>query len=145
MSTPQPPDSSLRLWNPNAAALWSLLFSPAFGAFLHARNAESMNRTGEAKANMIWFYITIAYYIFGVVSEFFPPIPDAVFQIAILGLIFGWFFSIGRKQIQHVENTYQNNYQRKSWAKPMLIAIGCYIGFIFALFISAVIKRLILY
>ena len=28
------------LWNPNAAGFWSLLFSPAFGAFLHAAAAS---------------------------------------------------------------------------------------------------------
>ena len=30
------------LWNPNAAASWSLLFSPAFGAFLHMKNWQAL-------------------------------------------------------------------------------------------------------
>ena len=31
-------DAAPALWNPNAAANWSLLFSPAFGAWLHMKN-----------------------------------------------------------------------------------------------------------
>jgi predicted amidophosphoribosyltransferase len=26
------------IWNPNAASNWSLVFTPAFGSYLHARN-----------------------------------------------------------------------------------------------------------
>jgi hypothetical protein len=37
-ATPEPNSRPPALWNPNAAAGWSLLFTPAFGAFLHARN-----------------------------------------------------------------------------------------------------------
>jgi predicted RNA-binding Zn-ribbon protein involved in translation (DUF1610 family) len=49
-------------WNPLTAARWSFwLFSPAFGAFLHAKNAESMGRAEEAKANWQCFYIALGY------------------------------------------------------------------------------------
>jgi hypothetical protein len=49
--TPPPTGPPPALWNPKAAAYWSLLFSPAFGAFVHARNADAMGRVDEAKAN----------------------------------------------------------------------------------------------
>ena len=32
------PEASNALWNPNTAANWSFLFSPLFGAYLHALN-----------------------------------------------------------------------------------------------------------
>lgn len=32
------PETSLPLWNPNAAANWCLLFTPSFGSWLHMKN-----------------------------------------------------------------------------------------------------------
>ena len=36
-AAPRPP-----LWNPGAAASWSLLLSPVFGAILHMKNWQAM-------------------------------------------------------------------------------------------------------
>jgi hypothetical protein len=37
---------------------------------------------------------------------------------------------LGRKQAKFVKETYGTGYQKKSWAKPLLIAFGCLAGFI---------------
>ena len=137
MSTSPPSDSGPRLWNPNAAACWSLIFSPAFGAFLHARNAESLGRTDEAKANRVWFYASLAYLGIVLVSIFVPAIPDAVFRGAAIGILVGWYVSLGKKQIKYVKDTFQDGYQRKPWTKPLLIAFGGLVGFFIVLFILA--------
>ena len=137
MSPSPPSDSAPRLWNPNAAACWSLLFSPAFGAYLHARNAESLGRTDEAKANRVWFYASLAYFGFVLVSIFIPAIPDSVFRGSAIGLLVGWYFSLGKKQIHYVKNTFQEGYQRKPWTKPLLVAFGGLVGFLIVLFILA--------
>lgn len=126
-------DSLPSLWNPNAAACWSLLFSPAFGAFLHARNAESLGRTEDAKANKAWGYVSLAYFGFVLVSGFIPAIPDAVFKVAPIGILLGWYFTLGKKQVKHVQDAFQDGYPRKSWMKPLLIAVGCWVGFFAAL------------
>jgi hypothetical protein len=144
MTTPPPSDSAPRLWNPNAAACWSLLFSPAFGAFLHARNAESLGRTDEAKTNKVWFYASLAYLGAVLVSMFVPAIPDGVFRGAAIGILLGWYFSLGKKQIQYVKDTFQDGYQRKPWTKPLLVAVGCLVGFFVVLFIFAIIADSIL-
>jgi hypothetical protein len=129
MTTPTTPtDAPPALWSPNAAACWSLLFSPAFGAFLHARNADSLGRSDEAKANRVWFYIYVAFLVFATFTVFFPVIPDMIFDVAGLGLLLGWYFSLGKKQINYVNETWQGRYQRKSLNKPLLIALGCMIG-----------------
>jgi hypothetical protein len=70
--TPPPIGPPPALWNPKAAAYWSLLLSPAFGAFLHARNADAMGRMDEAKANRRWFYVLIAYLGLAFVTIFIP-------------------------------------------------------------------------
>jgi hypothetical protein len=139
MNTPPPPDSPPRLWNPNAAACWSLVFSPAFGAFLHARNAESLGRTDEAKANRVWFYASLAYLGVVLATIFISVIPDAVYRGTGIGILVGWYVSLGKKQVQYVKDTFQGNYQRKTWTKPLLIAFGCSVGFFVLLFILALV------
>jgi uncharacterized membrane protein YfcA len=106
-----------------------LIFSPAFGAILHARNAESLGRTDEAKANRVWFYASLAYLGFVLASIFVPAIPDAVFRGAAIGILLGWYFVLGRKQIQYVKETFKDGYHRKPWTKPLLIAFGGLVGF----------------
>lgn len=137
------PDAPAPLWNPNAAACWSLLFSPAFGAFLHARNADSLGRKEEAKANRVWFYISIAFLLFTLVTVFVPAIPNGIFRLVGLGLLLGWYFSLGKKQIAYVKDTWQDRYQRKPWTKPLLIAFGCLFGLFVALFILLLVVQLL--
>jgi len=125
--TPPPTGRPPALWNPKAAAYWSLLFSPAFGAFLHARNADAMRRVDEAKANRTWFYVSIAYLGLAFVT-IFVPIPEGLFTLASIGLPLGWYLSLGKKQVTYVGETWRDGYERKSWKEPLLIALGFLIG-----------------
>src|SRR5438876_7735871 len=131
---PRPTNQSPALWNPNAAACWSLLFTPAFGAFLHSRNAEALGRVDEMKANKVWFYASIIYLVIAFVTVFIPAIPEGLFRLAALGLLFGWYFSLGKKQIAFVKETCRDGYEHKPWKKPLLIAFGCLIGAFVLLF-----------
>jgi len=136
VTAPPPPSRPPTLWNPKAAVCWSLLFSPAFGAFLHARNAAAMGRVDEARTNRAWFYVSIAYLGLSLVAIPIPAIPDGLLRLAALGLLFGWFFSLGRKQITYVRETWRDRYQRKPWTKPLLIAFCCLIGTFVALTVA---------
>lgn len=127
--TPLPTGPPPALWNPKAAAYWSLLFSPAFGAFVHARNADAMGRVDEAKANRRWFYVLIAYLGFTFVTIFiFIPIPQGLLELVPTGLLFGWYLSLGKKQVTYVKETWRDGYARKPWKEPLLIAFGFLIG-----------------
>jgi hypothetical protein len=83
----------------------------------------------------VWFKITVAFLVLTLISVFIPAIPDAIFNVAAIGLLLGWYFSQGKKQIKYVKDTWQDRYQRKSWTKPLLIAFGWWLGVI-AVFIS---------
>jgi len=48
-------DDTLALWNPTAAALWSLLFSPALGAWLVMRNWQRLGKPDKARQALCWF------------------------------------------------------------------------------------------
>jgi ATP-dependent protease ClpP protease subunit len=139
MTAPQTPtESSLSLWNPNAAALWSVLFTPAFGAFLHAKNAESLGRAEEVRTNRVWAYISLAFtaliFIDSLFSNALYVIPEAVMNVVPVIILLSWYLVVARKQIKYVKDTYKNNYQRKSWLKPILVVIGIPI----AMFIAGV-------
>ncbi|MDB6124630.1 MAG: Uncharacterized protein JWQ71_3623 [Pedosphaera sp.] len=141
MIPPIPSYSRPALWNPNAAACWSLLFTPAFGAYLHARNADSLGRAEEAKAHRVWFYVSLGYLGFVLVSVFIPAIPEAVFRGAAIGILMGWYFTQGQKQVQHVKETCQTGYQRRSWKKPLLIAFGCLVGYLIVVIVLAIVAE----
>jgi hypothetical protein len=138
-----PSAQSPALWNPNAAACWSLLFSPAFGAYLHARNADTLGRADEAKANRVWFYLSIAYLVVVVATSSILVIPEGLFRLAALGLLLGWYFSLGKKQIRYVKEAWGEGYERKSWAKPLLIGFGCLIGAFIVLYAVAIAAALL--
>jgi hypothetical protein len=133
--TPAPTSQPPALWNPNAAASWSLLFSPAFGAYLHARNADAMGRADEAKANRVWFYVTISYFAFTLLP--IPGIPEVLFRLTPIGLLLGWYFGTGKMQARYVKGTWRAGYERKSWKKPLIIALGCMIGACIVLTVAA--------
>ena len=42
------------LWNPNAAASWSLIFTPIFGAILHMKNWEALGEPQKAAGARSW-------------------------------------------------------------------------------------------
>lgn len=38
-------------------------------------------------------------------------------------LLLGWYFAIGRRQVETVKQQYGSNYPRKSWLKPLALAV----------------------
>lgn len=125
-ATPAPASRPPALWNPLAAVGWSLLFSPAFGAFLHARNADALGRADEAKANRVWVYIILGHFGFSLLP--IPAVPEGLFRLAPIGLLLGWYFGLGKRQIRYVKETWRDRYKRKPWNKPLLIAFSILIG-----------------
>lgn len=104
----------IELWNPTAAANWSLLFSPAFGAYIHMKNWKALGDYQKAKSSKIWFIASII--------------------LSILGLGFivliAWYLSIGKKQITYVKQEFGENYVKKSWGTPLLIGFSFFIVFV---------------
>ncbi len=120
--------ATVSLWNPNAAAWWSILFSPIFGAWLQAKNWSVLGDEGKAKQSMYWVYGGIAV---GILSILVPI-------IGLVYLICWWFFS-ARKQVKHVENNLNSAYVKKGWAKPIGIAVGSFFALLVIIGISAAI------
>jgi len=120
------------LWNPGVAANWSLLFSPAFGAFLHMKNWEALGEPGKAAAAKKWVVLTL------IVLALLPvttvllannKFMSAIARLIGIVLLFGWYFSNGRGQMAYVNSKFGKLYPRRGWGKPILIAVLALVGF----------------
>ncbi|MDB4547583.1 sel1 repeat family protein [Akkermansiaceae bacterium] len=106
-----------KLWNPNAAANFSLLFSPILGAWLHAKNWKELGQHDRAKKSMIWVYIG---FVFQLVNLF---LPDNLGGGLALIFLFAWYFSSGKGQVKYLKEN-NINYEKKAWGKPLLLGLA---------------------
>ena len=120
----QPDAVAISIWNPNAAANWSLLFSPVFGAWLHAKNWSVLGYEEKAKQSMYWVYGGIAVLILAILM------PEKIGRAMGIGYLFGWYFSSAKHQVKHVKEKLNNTYQKKGWTMPICIAIAVLAAFV---------------
>lgn len=104
------------LWNPNAAALWSLLFTPIFGSALMMMNWKTMGNKAEADKSLCWLVVSV------LMICFYAFLSDSVSGgISTLFLVI-WYFLSASQQISYVKREFGEKYQRKDWKVPLLIA-----------------------
>lgn len=114
------------LWNPNATANWSFLFTPAFGAYLQMRNWRALGETEKAAASKAWFYVSLGFMALVLLSGLVVNSKAADGAARGLGLVLllAWYFGSGRAQAKYVKARFGNEYARKSWGKVLLVAFG---------------------
>jgi hypothetical protein len=129
------------LWNPSAAASWSLLFSPVFGSFLHMRNWQALGQSAKAEMSRRWFVGSIAYFAVVFTAALFAPDSKALDLFSRLGgliLLIAWYYAIGKSQQAYVAARFGKLYPRRGWAKPLFAAIGIVLAFFAVIFVLAV-------
>lgn len=114
------------LWNPNAAGLWSILFTPAFGSYLLMKNWQAIGEVEQAKTAKTWF----------IVSALLLP---SSFMTASVGFIYlvAWYFFWQRKQARYVQARWDDSYPRRPWGKPLAVAFTL-LAIVMAVFIAFV-------
>ncbi|AKS43394.1 hypothetical protein [Wenzhouxiangella marina] len=132
----QPPvEDAPAIWNPNAAGLWSLLFTPIFGASLVMKNWKAMGQPDRAGAAMIWVIVSIVM----IIPSIFIPFLGLVYLIV-------WYFSNQRPQAVYVRERWGQGYPRRSWALPLILAVAVLfggfflLGFLAAMLVPAVVN-----
>ncbi|MDH3320209.1 MAG: hypothetical protein OEO84_11045 [Betaproteobacteria bacterium] len=128
------------LWNPNAAANWSLIFTPAFGAYLHVLNWRALGEPERAAAARLWFIVSlvmlVVYVLLGIFVVQERAADGAARGLAFIFLLI-WYFSSARRQANYVKEKWGGDYPRKGWWKPLLIGVGAIVGyFVLALLIG---------
>jgi hypothetical protein len=120
------------IWNPNAASNWSLIFSPAFGSYLHALNWKTLGKPERAQSAMVWFYFSLGmlfvYIFMGLFIADEKAADGAARGLCFLYLII-WYFSAGRAQAKYVKGKFGSDYPRRSWSKPLIIGVATIVGY----------------
>lgn len=119
---------AVTLWNPTAAVLWSLLFTPALGAWLVMRNWERLGKPDKARHARWWFAgmfcICLASYIAAAAGALLGREDLAAPWWSGLVLCGIWCVLSAYPQISHVDDHHGETYARRSWAAPLLIALA---------------------
>jgi hypothetical protein len=116
------------IWNPTVATLWSILLSPAFGAYIHMRNWHALSEPEKAATARGWFIVSLA--VFCVVTALqgmqIPTSQAANAATGALAFVYFlvWYFSVARDQAKYVKKKFGKSYQHKGWLKPLALAIG---------------------
>ena len=106
------------LWNPNAAGFWSLLLSPVFGAWLHAKNWKSLNEPEKSKRSLYWVYVSVAVLVVSFLS------PSGLSTLIGTALVVSWWLGSGNEQHRYVNEQYPE-YRKKRWGTPLSIGGLC--------------------
>jgi len=128
-----PPIGKVALWNPENLSLWNLLFTPAFGAWIQARNWSALGEDKRAKESMYWFFGTLN--LIAWMMPFFS-FGDIVAAIGIVNGI--WHFGFSKDQEDYVKEKIGSVYGNKSLKVPFKVAsIGLFLILAFKLSLAA--------
>ncbi|WP_027863610.1 hypothetical protein [Massilia alkalitolerans] len=124
---PAPAGRDLALWNPAAAALWSVVLSPAFGAWLHMRNWERLGEDDKARDAASWFAmacglhaVNLLIVLAGAVLGRETGLPHPV-GLAFLAV---WYIRSGHAQVRHVADLHGPAYARRFWLGTLLVGVA---------------------
>ncbi len=138
--------ASPALWNPNAAASWCLLLSPAFGAYLHAENWKALGEPEKAVKSRRWFHASIAMLAFMILLSIFMPearAVDAFSRLFAFVFLLTWYFSSAREQVDYIKSRYGDTYLRRPWGRPLMATLGIFLACFVAVFVIAFIAALV--
>ena len=118
------------LYNPTAACVLALLFTPIFGALLQARNWDALGEHGRARASRMWVRTTLwLLFVFVIMQAVFQNEPFMQFG----GLYFlvvtwaSWMVTTGWKQIGYVRELFGSDYPRERLGRVTIFAGGCWV------------------
>ncbi len=127
------PIESPPLWNPNAAASWSLIFSPVFGALIQRKNWQALGELERAEKSKQWAIGSLVFLILMVVLAVWSDgrsAVDALTRVAGLALLITWYYSNGKAQQAYVLARFGKTYKRRGWGFALLCAVAACAGFL---------------
>lgn len=131
-------DHAPALWNPNAAAGWSLLFSPIFGAALHMLNWQALGEPQKAAESKMWLYTCIGFFVLLMIASALLPeskLMDAASRAGGFALLLAWYFQNARPQARYVAERFGTTYPRRGWGKPILYTFLVLFGLFVVMFV----------
>lgn len=127
MNHDSPDEPACALWNPSAAARWSLLFTPAFGAFIHMRNWHALGEPERAASARRWFHASLCLLMLQVftraLNDRLGSEPLLIHPASLLFLLV-WYFGAARQQARLIKARYGAGYQRRAWDGVVIVALA---------------------
>lgn len=114
------------LWNPAAAACWSIVFTPAFGAYLVMRNWEALGQPRQAAMARKWFCFSLGLLAVQVLSAAFNARLNSQSSVVQwFGLLYlgAWCAAAVLPQALQVRARFGAGYPRKAWDHALLAAV----------------------
>jgi hypothetical protein len=118
------------LWNANAAANWSILFSPIFGIWLHMLNWRALGETQRAESSKTWLMLSALLLVATSAGGALMPFSGLSFLSGVgsFVLLLVWYFASARSQVTWIAERYGSDYPRQGWAQPLLGAIVLFVA-----------------
>jgi hypothetical protein len=99
------------------------MFTPIFGAWLHAKNWNELGQHERGNKSMLWVYIGFAILL----TVIF--LPDAGARIVSCVFLISWYFFSAKSQVKYLKEN-NINYEKKSWGKAILLGFASLVVFI---------------
>lgn len=133
-AAPAPPAPAATLWNPDLAAALSVVFTPVFGAVLHALNWEALRDERRARAGWVWAWslaaIVLAALLYATLAMPGQRAAGGFVRFVLLACLVAWYFGAARAQSRLVVRELKGAYAHASWFTPVWIAlIACSVAF----------------
>lgn len=132
---PCPDQAACEIWNPEAAARWSLLFTPAFGTFIHMRNWQALDQPERAASARRWLHASLVALLLQIftsaLNDRLGTEPMLLHPAGLL-LLLVWYFAAARSQTLLVRARFGTSYRRKRWDGVMLGAVMAGVGYVCA-------------
>lgn len=122
-------DSSpgMALWNPSVAACWSVVFTPAFGAWLLMRNWEVLGERRQAAAARMWFVFSVGLLAVRLISGALNARLNSQSNLLLWfswGYLLAWWIAAAAPQARLVRARFGADFPRQGWDYALLLAVA---------------------
>jgi hypothetical protein len=115
------------LWNPSVAACWSVIFTPAFGAYLLMRNWEALGDQRQAEASRKWFAFSIGLLAVRVLSAAINTRLHSESNLILWvswAWLLVWWIGAAAPQARMVRARFGADFPRQGWDYALLLALA---------------------
>ena len=123
------------LWNPVVAACWSVVFTPAFGAWLVMRNWEALGERRQARAARKWFVFSIGLLVVRVLSGALNARLNSQSNLLLWiswGWLLLWWVVAAAPQVRLVRARFGADFPRHGWDYALLLAVAGGVAYLIA-------------
>jgi hypothetical protein len=120
------PHSERAIWNPAAVACWSIVFTPAFGAYLLMRNWETLGDSRQALIARKWYCFSLGLLAVQLLSAAIDSRVNSESNLMHwigLAYLLGWWFGAALPQMWLVRSRFGSDYERRGWDAALMAAV----------------------